>query len=484
MSGEMIVVPDREDALAMTTQVHDMTARARLSRRDAVLAGGLGAAALLGSAGHPAGAQDATPATPAAAGATPAAEGAIVLRPLLSENEMWEAFGSSRALIYALDEGADFGECMVTIRQIGDGGVDDWHREWVATGNRVMALADEAAAAGQRVSARRAYYRATNYFHVAYLPLYGKPVDPRLVAAFDLEVEAFLKGAALSDFPVEPVEIPFEGTTLPGYLLLVDDSGAPRPTVVHTNGFDSTIQEMYFAHGPSAVDRGYNVLLFDGPGQGRPLIKQGMFLRPDWETVVTPVIDYALTRPEIDPARIALAGWSFGGYLAPRAACFEHRIAALVADPGQWDQRGPVLSALPLTEAQKTAFPDIDPALLDPMQAYLEGPDAPPMLQWAIVKRSFWTNDVDSLYGFAVDLLRYQLSPYAQNIACPTFLSQASDDPVAAYASDLYAAITQPKVLVPFTMAEGAGMHCEAMARTLYHQRMFAWLDQTLGVSR
>ena len=104
------------------------------------------------------------------------------------------------------------------------------------------------------------------------------------------------------------------------------------------------------------------------------LIKHGLPIRPDWENVVTPVIDYALTRPEIDPDRIALVGWSFGGFLAPRAAAFEHRIAALIADPGQGDQRDQIVPLLPLDDAQKAAFPNIDPHLLDGMAAFVEGP--------------------------------------------------------------------------------------------------------------
>jgi dipeptidyl aminopeptidase/acylaminoacyl peptidase len=67
------------------------------------------------------------------------------------------------------------------------------------------------------------------------------------------------------------------------------------------------------------------------------LIKQGLVMRPDWENVVKPVVDYALTRPEVDPEKIALMGISLGGYLAPRAASGEHRLAACIADPGQWD---------------------------------------------------------------------------------------------------------------------------------------------------
>lgn len=403
------------------------------------------------------------------------------LRPLLSDNPMWEAFGN-RALVLTLNRGADFGECMVTVQRVGAGNVDDWHREWVATAGRVAAIGDDCTAAGHNASAQEAYFRACNYYRSSYFPLYGTPVDPRLVEAFDKETEVFLKGAALSTFPIEAVEIPFEETTLPGYFVQVDGSGEPRPTIVHTNGYDSTIQEMYFAHAPAALRRGYNVLLFDGPGQGRNLIKDGLHIRPDWENVVTPVIDYALTRPEVDPEKIALAGWSFGGFLAPRAASFEHRLAALIADPGQWDEGPAVLAVLPLTDQQKAAFPNIDPAVLDPFQEWLEGPDAPAMIKWALLQRGYWVNGVDSVFDYALDMFRYELSPVAMNISCPTFISHAEADPVADYAPELYAAITAPKVLADFTMAEGAGTHTEALARTLYDQRMFDWLDETLGV--
>src|SRR5258707_3905917 len=60
-------------------------------------------------------------------------------------------------------------------------------------------------------------------------------------------------------------------------------------------------------------------------------------MRPDWEAVLTPVVDYALTRPEIDPCRIAGFGYSLGGYLLARAAAFEHRLAALILDDGVHD---------------------------------------------------------------------------------------------------------------------------------------------------
>jgi len=119
-----------------------------------------------------------------------------------------------------------------------------------------------------------------------------------------------------------PIEIPFEGMTLPGYLCLVDKSGTKRPLLIVHSGFDGTAEELYFEIAHFAVKRGYNVLLFEGPGQGGMIRVQKMPFRPNWETVVTPVVDYAITRKEVDAKRIALMGISFGGYLAPRAVAF------------------------------------------------------------------------------------------------------------------------------------------------------------------
>jgi hypothetical protein len=393
---------------------------------------------------------------------------------------MWEAFGV-RALMFALDRGADFGECMTTVGRVPDGDVDGWHREWVATGDRIAAIGDASAAAGYPVSARGVLPRLQLLSCLLSPALRRADRSPagRRLRSGDGDIS---EGCRVERHPHRGGRDSLRGDHSARVLRHRGRFRRPRPTIVHTNGYDSTIQEMYFAHAPAAIRRGYNVLLYDGPGQGRNLIKDGIHIRPDWENVVRPVIDYALTRPEIDRDRIVLAGWSFGGFLAPRVASFEHRIAALVADPGQWDEREAFLRALPLTDEQKAAFPNIDPALLDPFDAWLNGPDAPPMLHWVFIQRGLWANGVDNLYDYIVDMPRYEFSPVAKNIACPTFVAQAMDDPIADFAPKLYEAITQPKVLVPFTAAEGASMHTEALARTLYEQRMFDWLDQTLGV--
>src|SRR5262249_27752659 len=161
--------------------------------------------------------------------------------------------------------------------------------------------------------------------------------DPRLVAAFRKQIDAFNSGLALRDPPVKLLRIPFERTSLPAYLIpAVGHETAVRPLVICTNGYDAAITDMFFASAVAVTARGYHCMLFDGPGQGEMLIERGMPLRPDWETVIKAVVDFALTLPVVDPARIALSGWSLGGYLAPRAASGEHRLAACIADPGLW----------------------------------------------------------------------------------------------------------------------------------------------------
>jgi pimeloyl-ACP methyl ester carboxylesterase len=391
---------------------------------------------------------------------------------------------TSRALAHAIYGGADFGECTTTAGRVAIGDADSWYREWNETADRVSAIAEASEAKGHKVSAREAYLRASNYYRTSYPFLYGAPVDPRLVEAFDKETAAFRRAAALFDPPVEPVEIPYEGTTLPGYFYRVDDSSERRPTLIGGSGYDSTIQESHFAHAVAAVRRGYNCLTFDGPGQGRALIKQNLHMRPDWENVVAPVVDYALSHPEVDPERVALVGWSFGGYLAPRAASGEHRLAACIADPGQWDMiegiKG-IFARFGMPQEVVDRLPDVDPKALEP---FFEAVEKSPQLTWTFKQRGLWVHGVDSLMDWLRITPQYSLSDRVDGIRCPTLVTWAESDPIAGFAEKLYEALTCPKTLLRFTNAEGAGDHCEMNARTLFHQRAFDWLDETLEVSQ
>ncbi len=64
--------------------------------------------------------------------------------------------------------------------------------------------------------------------------------------------------------------------------------------------------------------------------------------------MVGPVLDFLTQHPGVDPARIALLGVSLGGYLAPRAAAYERRLAAVIALDGVFDAVSALTAHLPL----------------------------------------------------------------------------------------------------------------------------------------
>ena len=233
--------------------------------------------------------------------------------------------------------GADFGEVAAITGRITEGDYDSWYDAWLAAAERLAAEAGDALRAGHRASARDGLLRASDYYRSAEFFLHGQPGDPRHYHAYARSVGCFRAAAELFTPPVQPVSIPYEDTTLPGYLYRVDDSGVARPTLIMHHGFDGPAEELHFQGAAAAVERGYTVLTFDGPGHPGPRHHQGLVFRPDWENVVSPVVDFARTLPEVDGGKIALLGTSFGGLLAPRAAAFEHRLAAVIAVDGVYD---------------------------------------------------------------------------------------------------------------------------------------------------
>lgn len=89
----------------------------------------------------------------------------------------------------------------------------------------------------------------------------------------------------------------------------------------------------YWGGGAAAVRRGYNAFLWEGPGQvGTYALDRDLIYRPDWEVPTRYAVDYVLSRDDVDPRRLALSGHSMGGYFAPRAAAFEKRITAVIAN--------------------------------------------------------------------------------------------------------------------------------------------------------
>ncbi|MET7530884.1 alpha/beta hydrolase family protein [Streptomyces goshikiensis] len=390
------------------------------------------------------------------------------------------SFETLRAAGFANDGGSDLGEVLATARNIGEGDEDAWLREWKNTAQRVHAIGSRALAAGHRVSAREALLRASNYYRTAEFYRRDDPAnDPEVKLLSTLSRETFAQAAALMDTPVEAVRIPYQDTSLPGYLFLVDDSGTPRPTVIFTSGFDSTLEEVYFVVAAAALRRGYNVLAYDGPGQGAALREQALVFRPDWEAVVTPVVDYALTRPEIAHDRIVLMGYSLGGYLTARAAAHEHRLAALVLDDGLYSYHDANTRIMPpfLREWVETGRDD----LANPVAGLLMTSST--QVRWAL-RNGVWTFGATSVADYIRRTTDYTLDGVAHLIDCPTLILDAENDQFFhGQPQRVAAALTCPQTLITLPEAEGAGEHCHMGAMSRFQQATFDWLDTTLSTN-
>jgi pimeloyl-ACP methyl ester carboxylesterase len=432
-------------------------------------------ASILAAAASPAG-------TATAAKAAPPADSGTEALLFKDDPEFW--FEISRLFGAADYGGALFGEVIAIAKNIKSGNYDSWYDAHTLVADR---LADEAAGQlkkGHKISARDSYLRACSYYRSAEFFLHANPQDARVKRAYERSVACYKASAALFTPPIESVEIPYEGTTIPGYFHPADSSGTPRKTLVLNNGFDGSAEEMHWMGARAAVDRGYNVLVFDGPGQFGTVHRQGLHFRSDWEKVVTPVVDYVLTRKDVDPKRLALHGVSLGGYLAPRAAAFEHRFAACICDDGIYDFGTAQLGSFPADEREQVRAALIAPSAPELDATFDKSMKTSSVARWMFTHGMYVTGTSSPRAFFAAFLPFSLKNGLAEQITCPTLVCDAEKDLYfQGQSQQLFDHLKCPKTFMKFTDAEGAGAHCEAGVSRLAYARMYDWLDDTLSAA-
>jgi dienelactone hydrolase len=368
-----------------------------------------------------------------------------------------------RTLAAAMVGGADLGEAMATARRIGKPSGTAWYDAWARTAGQARQTAERARASGERVSARHGFLRASEYYRQAFYFLRSDLDDRRLQDAYRAHVDTFRAATALMDHPAEAVRIPYDTTTVSGYLFAPDGAAQARPTVIFPCGYDSTA-EAGWANVPAALERGYNALVFEGPGQGEALYVQRLFLRPDFEHVLIPVLDWLLTRSEVHPDALVLIGRSFAGYLAPRAASFEHRLAALVCDPAQ---------------------PDLGARIPGGLAGAIAAPVVTAQMRMSADRAEFFrarmaAHGLDTIEKYFTELRRFTMLQHAPQITCPTLIIEAEHDFAGGGGQTLIDALAVPAQLVQLTEQQGADGHCGGLGQEIWSEVVYRWLRNTL----
>ena len=112
--------------------------------------------------------------------------------------------------------------------------------------------------------------RAANYYHVGERFLQPKTTESN--AAYARGVTCFRDAAAQIKRPrIETVEIPYEGTTLPGLLVHAEDRLTPAPAMIFFDGLDVTKEIQFFKGVPELAARRIACLIVDGPGNGETI---------------------------------------------------------------------------------------------------------------------------------------------------------------------------------------------------------------------
>jgi pimeloyl-ACP methyl ester carboxylesterase len=389
----------------------------------------------------------------------------IIGEPIMDNQLLWYLSHTGQGM-------ADLGECLDTASRIDAGDENSWPKEWLGTAERVRKMAESSLARGHKRSAGEAYLRAANYYRAALIH-HPEPEDPGVVHAGRRSVTCFDKALELLSILAQPVRIPYEGTTLPGYFFPSPVARGEAPVLIIHQGRDAWPEETMWAV-DGAVERGYHCLIFHGPGQGMAIREQGLIFRSDWERVVTPVVDFALELPGVEPEGVILMGLSLGGALAPRAAAFEKRIKICVANPGvlNWAEamygHFEGYGLLELLETSPQAFNAAAEALTR----------AWPTAGWWF-RDAAWKHGATSPADLMTKLEDFNNEAVVDRITCRVLVMDGTaEEFTAGQAKKLYDALNCPKDYLLFTAEDTGLAHCQTGALSVASQRMFDWLDE------
>ena len=311
-----------------------------------------------------------------------------------------------------------------------------WIEQWSTLARKIEEFARRDEAAGHSLSAGKKYLRACLYWFTAERMASHK--SPQKLAMYKSMLGCFDRGVRLRNEPIEFVNIPYEGTTLPALFHRAPGSG-PKPAMIHFDGFDVTKEWMHLC-GISPRVRGARHFDIDGrPSRDRrrAAAAGALPMNPESERWASAAMDWLETRDDVDARRVGVVAMSLGGYYAPRAAAFEKRLAASVAWGARWENSGSHGRILRDPNAARSVTNWVEHAL------WYYGAKTP-----------------DEAYS---KIAQMTLEGIADRITCPLLVVHGENDrqvPTEQAERTVQAAVNSPRAeLRVFTRAEGGAEH-------------------------
>lgn len=375
--------------------------------------------------------------------------------------------------------GASVGECLALARRIDNGVPASWVTAFAAAAGRQDDDARQRASHNHAVSARDQYLVACNSYRAA--EYYSGIAEPRHAKYGLKSRDCFLAAMKLQDDMFEVVSLPFGATPLPAYYLRPAKGAAGKnKTLMIVSGYDGTLEETYLAYGRAALERGYSLMLFAGPGQMDTMrFHPQLAFIPEYERVGTLALEHVLARPETDPRRVALMGISFGGYFAMRMAVHESRIGALIAN-------SPIIDL----HAYMTSFVGFDPARMPDQDDFrLEDIDHLPQEQATPQQREMSRNLMLRFGRGSFKQTYLRLRDFRvddkdlERIKCPSLGLVGSGEgkgPISQF-ERFRQGVAGPVAAHVFTDVEGADGHCQSGNLAYSAAVSLDWLDEVFA---
>jgi pimeloyl-ACP methyl ester carboxylesterase len=370
--------------------------------------------------------------------------------------------------------GTSVGECLSIVNRIADGDPSSWVSEFRKLAEQQEIDGLKRASNKHFISAKDQFLKASNSYRAAEYYTYSyEPIHRELGLKAR---ECFHEAMKYVNHTFESVMIPYKGFRLPVYFMAPGSEVRKRKTLLIVSGYDGTTEEEYLMRGRPALERGYNVVLFAGPGQMDTLrfFPDAVF-EPDFENPVKAIVDFSYDHPDVDRERLALLGISFGGYFAVRAAAHEERIKALVAN-------SPILDLY----KYMAAFVGSDPAEMPDEENFRleEISDIPEefmskhhkVMSANLIKRFGQATFKDTF----VYLREFKVGDAVKNIRCPCFamVGVGEGEEPQKQCEQFCKGVSGPVRSHTFDELEGADSHCQVGNVSFAAAVFLDWLDE------